>query len=334
MRKCVVGLLLVTLAFAACKESSTEPSVGPPTTMLVLAGGGPAQVGVFGQTVPIAPTVLITDASNRPVPGITVTFALPSGGGTLNSSTQTTGATGTASVVWTLGNTFSTTTLTASAAGLPAVSFAARASAPSTGVLAFNLVDPQGDTLAFAGSGVPRAIDLLSLRGDFKGDSLIVTATFSGPVTFAAEVPNGVGGYLDFDIDDNAATGVPYPNALGTTANLGIEYELDLFGENPTTMAIYSRTAVALIDASGSGNTVTARIPMSLFFNDDGNFSIVGVIGTRDRPTDIFPNAGQTAVRRGIGIASTMSATSDMWQPLSGRTPLLTRRWNRRTGIR
>ena len=321
MRKSLVSLSLVAFALAACKDSN-DPGAGPPTTLLVLAGGA-TQAGVFGQPIPIAPTVLVTDASNRPVPGALVTFTVTAGGGTLNAATQTTGANGNASVAWTMGNTFGNNVLTASVAGLPSVTFNATAIAPAAGVLAFNLIDPPNDTLTLGQTQGPKGIDLLSIRGDYKSDSLIVTATFSAPVVIAAEVSNGLGGFLDFDIDDNAQTGLPFANDYGNTATLGVEYELDFFGQTASSMLFYSLTRVLPVAAAVVGNTVIARIPMSLMAGEDGNFAIAGVFGTRDRATDIFPNAGQTVVRRAIGAASASNELRTL------RAPLLSRGWRR-----
>jgi hypothetical protein len=318
MKKLIGALSLVTLALAACKDS-TEPSLGLPAKLIIQAGGGAPQTGVIGQAVLTAPTVLVTDASNRPVPGVAVTFAITSGGGSLSSTTQTTSSTGVGSVVWTLGNTFGPKTLTATVAGLPPVTFSAVAIAPDAGVLAFNLVDPAGDTLAPPTTTLPPAIDLLSLRGDFKRDSLILTATFSGPVTFGSAAPNAVTGFIEFDIDDNASTGVPsLSNNFGASAAVGGEYLLTFSGSTGTSFTLASQTSSSPVQASFSGSTVVVRVPMSLLGNDDGNFTIVGVIGTIDRPTDIFPNSGQTTVRRGIGVSSTMNVVSDR---LQGPTP-------------
>jgi len=331
MRTSVVGLTVVLFAFAACKESSNDPASGPLTTLLVLAGGA-SQAGVFGQAVPIAPTVLVTDANNRPVPGAAVTFAVTRGGGTVSAASQTTGANGNASVAWTMGNTFGSNMLTATVAGLPPVLFNANAIAPAAGVLAFNLTDPTADTLTLGATTGPPAIDLISIRGDYKSDSLIVTATFSAPVVLGTNVANGLYGYIDFDIDDNAATGIPYTNDFGGSANLGIEYELDFYND-PTSMLFYSLSNTVVVAASAAGNTVTARIPMARVGGDDGNFSIGGVIGTRDRPTDIFPNAGQTTVRRDFGIASTGNIVSSAGRIATRRgTP--GRTWTGRGQIR
>ena len=332
MRKSLVGLSFLVFALDACKESSTDPAAGPPTTLLVLAGGAP-QSGTFGQPVPVAPTVLVTDAKNRPVPGVSVVFAAAKGGGTVNAASQTTGANGNASVVWTLGNTFGDNVLSATVSGLGPVVFTATALAPPAGIVAFTMIDPANDTLTLGVTSGPKAIDLLSVRGDYKSDSLIVTATFGGPVVLAAEVANGLGGYIDIDIDDNTASGLPYTNDFGGSASLGIEYELDFFGDSPNTMILYSLTKAVPVAAAVVGNTVVARVPMALIGSDDGNFSLAGVFGTRERATDIFPNAGQGAVRRSIGVSSILTTSRASSRPQSTRGPL-SAAWKQRTAIR
>ena len=332
MRRSVSSLSLAILAFTACKSDSNDPAAGPPTALLVLAGGAP-QAGVFGQPVAAAPTILVTDANNRPVPGVAVTFAVTRGGGSVSAPSQTTGANGNASVAWTMGHTFGSNLLTATVAGLSPTVFAANAIAPAGGVLAFNLTDPAGDTLTLGAVSGPTGLDLLAIRGDYKSDSLIVTATFSAPVVLGTNVANGLYGYLDFDIDDNAATGLTYTNEYGGSAILGIEYELDFYGD-PTSMFFHSLISPTVtVAASVAGNTVTARIPMARVGGDDGNFSIGGVIGTRDRPTDIFPNSGTTTVRRGFGVAATGNILTDAGR-IGARRGATSRTWRARMGIR
>ena len=302
MKKLIGTASFAVLLLAGCSESS-GPKLGPPANILIQAGGGTPQNAVFGQAVAVAPTVLVTDASNQPLPGIPVTFAITAGGGTLNAPVQTTSATGTASVVWTLGNTFGTKTLTATVAGLAPVTFSATAIAPDAGVLAFNLTDPANDTLGNPSTNVPRAIDLVSLRGDFKRDSLIIVATFSRPVSAQNGSPDQVIGVVEFDIDDNATTGSePFSNFFGASANVRVDYALIYDGGDPANLFLASESFGGPVRASFSGSTITARIPMSMLGNDDGNFTIVGVVGTEDRPTDVFPNSGASTVRRSIGI--------------------------------
>jgi adhesin/invasin len=99
--------------------TATSPVGGQ---MVIVAGNN--QQGSVGQLLPIAPTVLVRTANGTPVPGVVVTFAVATGGGNVIGSRQTTDAAGTATVGgWILGNLPGANTLTASAAGVAAVTF-------------------------------------------------------------------------------------------------------------------------------------------------------------------------------------------------------------------
>jgi len=328
MRKVLVVIGVVALF--ACSDSS-GPSVGPPASLAIVAGGA-AQVGRFGEAVPITPTVLVADANNRPVPNVAVTFAIGAGGGSVASATQTTGANGSASTAWTMANTFGTKTMTATVQGLSPVVFTASAIAPDAGVLAFTLADPAGDTLPNPTGFPPTSHDLVLLRGDFKRDSLILTVTFNGPISAGSASTASIGGYLEIDIDDNSNTGYDViANEFGATAALGIEYELDMFESDGVSLLLYNADSAAVVKASFSGNTLVVRIPMSRLSNDDGNFSLAGVVGNTERPTDIFPNTGQGLVRRGNISATSASSVRAQKSPLLNST-LGSHRWAKLRG--
>jgi hypothetical protein len=314
MRKLVLFAPALAATFAAaCSDSGPSgPKVGPAANVLIQAGA--TQVAVAGQATPIAPSVLVTDANNLPVPGAVVTFTIISGGGSLSGATQTTGPTGVATVTWTLGTTFGVKLLSAGVGALLPVTFAATAIAPDAGVVAFDVTDPANDTLSDAVLGAPQAIDLINIHGDFKRDSLIVTLTFGGPVSPASiEVDNSLAGFIEFDIDDNPATGAAaVSDDYGAASGLGIEYFIELFSSTPTSVVLVSSTTSIPVPASFSENTVTVRIPMSAIGRDDGNFGVVTVLGTLDRATDVAPNSGQLTSRRsvlsgGLGLADRLS---------------------------
>ncbi|MGE3527031.1 MAG: hypothetical protein AB7I33_14000, partial [Gemmatimonadales bacterium] len=71
-----------------------------------------------GGTVAVPPSVVVLDNTGSPVPGVAVTFAVASGGGSLTGGSTSTNASGIATVgSWTLGATPGTNTLTATAGG-------------------------------------------------------------------------------------------------------------------------------------------------------------------------------------------------------------------------
>lgn len=89
-----------------------------PATQLVMASGN-NQTGQVGAALANPFVVEARGANNNPVPGVSVTFAINSGGGSLsNSQSQLTGANGRASVTLTLGTTPGGNTVTAASAGL------------------------------------------------------------------------------------------------------------------------------------------------------------------------------------------------------------------------
>jgi hypothetical protein len=108
-----VGWTLGTNTRLSQQVLATVQGVGAvPFTATVLAGpaaasnltAGNDQTATPGSAVAVTPTVIVRDSYNNPVPGVAVQFAVTRGGGSITGATQTTSATGEASVgQWTLG---------------------------------------------------------------------------------------------------------------------------------------------------------------------------------------------------------------------------------------
>ena len=116
----------------------TAGALTPTSADLVAWLGAPAGLAIAAgdaQTAPAFTTlgdslaVRVTDLGGNPVPGVTTTWSVATGGGTLSSASVTTGADGRAAVLWTLGGTVGGQTVTASAGALGPVTFVANATA-------------------------------------------------------------------------------------------------------------------------------------------------------------------------------------------------------------
>lgn len=107
-------------------------AVSGPAAQLV-DGGGQDQVAPVGTTLREAPRALVTDANGNPVSGVTVRWAVRTGGGQIDAATSTSDSTGRAAMSWTLGAAPGGQTLEASV-GATILTFRA------TGVLASDLV--------------------------------------------------------------------------------------------------------------------------------------------------------------------------------------------------
>jgi hypothetical protein len=88
-----------------------------PGALSVAAGGH--QAAMMGNLVAVAPAVVARNAAGNPIPGITVSFTVTSGGGSVATTSAVTGANGVASAgSWRLGPSADRNTLTATAPDL------------------------------------------------------------------------------------------------------------------------------------------------------------------------------------------------------------------------
>ncbi len=105
-------LIFAADGFASAISSPIALGVGAPASIEMVTGDG--QTAVVGSPVPVAPSVLVKDASGNPVAGVPVNFVVTGGGGTVSGGDQITGSDGTATVgAWKLGKTPGENTLEA-----------------------------------------------------------------------------------------------------------------------------------------------------------------------------------------------------------------------------
>jgi hypothetical protein len=122
--------ILTTLMIAAMPVASVacgdDDPTGPTAETLSKISGDQQQAAK--STALAAPFVVrVLDDDGDPMTGVTVTWAVTAGGGTLSATTTTTAATGNAQVTLTLGAAAGNNTVTATVAGLTAVTFSATA---------------------------------------------------------------------------------------------------------------------------------------------------------------------------------------------------------------
>ena len=117
---------LVSLGLAC---SGTEPP-SPPSQLL--KHDGDQQSWYFNNPLPAPYRVRAMDAHARPAAGITVAWAVTSGGGAVDRVTSTTDTAGVAAATYRLGPSDPLQTVSATVGALPPVTFAASAAAPPT----------------------------------------------------------------------------------------------------------------------------------------------------------------------------------------------------------
>src|SRR5882672_6665560 len=122
--------VLIALAMIDCGggDGGTGPSLGS-----IAVNGGNAQVGAAGAALAESLAVIVKDQAGAPLAGITVTFTIPSGGGTVSPASRVTSA--------------ATQTTNAIAGALPAAAFSSVAQISGAVNIANGTTGPLTDTV-------------------------------------------------------------------------------------------------------------------------------------------------------------------------------------------
>ncbi|HVH68130.1 MAG TPA: Ig-like domain-containing protein, partial [Gemmatimonadales bacterium] len=183
-------------SFGANAETDPDFRLAGAAAQIALNGGN-NQTVTAGTAVPIAPSVIVTDAGGHPVPGQPVTFAVASGSGSITGPTQTTNASGIATVgSWTLAKAAGTNTLTASSDNLTGspVTFTATGTAGNAGSIAANVGDNQTATVGTAVATPPAVIVKDANGNPVSGVSVtFAVASGGGSITGPTPVTNANG---------------------------------------------------------------------------------------------------------------------------------------------
>ena len=164
-----------------------------------------------------------------------------------------------------------------------------------------SIVDPVGDTFGLAGTTqwditgltITRETDGITVRIDFNNDLAL-------PVPGD---PNALVGLVEFDLDQNFATGklgiLDQLRKDGGSTGMGVDAGINIstitadstvtvydMGGNPT-----GRAKVAI-----GGRRLTIRVPSALIGNDDGYLDAAVIVGNGKSPTDFAPQTGHLSL--------------------------------------
>lgn len=245
-------------------------SVGAAASMSKNAGDG--QSATVATPVAVAPSVLVRDQYNNPVPNVSVTFAVTAGGGSITGATPATNASGVATVgSWTLGTTAGPNALSATSGALsgspagftatgapgPATTLAftgqpttAQAGVPITPAVQVSAQDAYGNTVTSYSANVAAAI------GTNPGGS-----TLSGITTTAAA--SGVATFSTLSLDK---TGSGY--TLTATSRSLMGAPSNVFAINPSTTPAGSKSSLTALVASITASTGSTASPITVTVRD------------------------------------------------------------------
>jgi hypothetical protein len=177
----------------------------------------------------------------------------------------------------------------------------ATCSAIGYGAVGVTGTDAAGDTLSNPTGNQTPAFDALGITGRYTSGFMIVVVRFNRSVAAAIHAAgNSIYGFIDFDADENAGTGVPpASNSFGGSATMGSDYMIPIFLTDTASTEIVQTAGFAVIGrvrTHFAGDSMTLFMPLNKF-NNDQNMAMTLIIGTADRPTDLMPNVGTFLLR-------------------------------------
>jgi len=162
--------------------------------------------------------------------------------------------------------------------------------------------DPVGDA-QIGGSGQGSLpVDLVGITAEAVNGNIRLQLEFSKQQPIAppsSGLPNALGGAIDFDVDQNRATGIPgfvdaFRNVLGAQpSRLGVDASIIFSSEEGGLVELLEGGVVRdTVPISFSQNFVEILFPQTLLENPPaGSFIDFAVlVGTDDGPTDTAPN--------------------------------------------
>src|SRR5207253_2154411 len=176
----------------------TFSATGTAGTAATMAANSPtSQSATAGTAVTSPPSVIVKDGNGNPVAQVAVTFAVAPGNGTITGASQTTNASGMATVgSWTLSATAGSNTLTATSGSLTGspVTFTATGTAGAAATIAANSPTSQSAAAGTAVSTPPSAI-VKDANGNPVAQVAVpfVVAPGNGTITGASQTTNGSG---------------------------------------------------------------------------------------------------------------------------------------------
>ena len=287
-------------------------TVGTPMTIASISMT--TQSATAGTTVTTPPSVRVTDAGGNPVSGVTVAFAVATGGGSVTPVTVSTNASGIATLTsWTLGNTAGPNSVSATVSGLAGspVTFNATGTIGAASILVAQSATSQSSTISSAVSAPPSVKVTDAAGNGVSGVSVVFTLASGGgsisPASPATIVTNASG----------IATLTSWTLGVAAGANSVTAASAGLTG-SPITFAATGTVGTATAIASNSVTTQSATAgtvvatPPSVRVTDVGGNPVSGVsvvFTTTTGAGALSPASPATVLTNASGIATLTSWT-------------------------
>jgi hypothetical protein len=245
------GALVVSSA--DCASNRTPTMAGPPPAAITKAAGD-AQTGPVAQPLPTPITVQVSDSQGAAQSGVTVTWVVMTGAGSVGTHSSVTDGSGQASTSWTLGPAAGSNSVSATVTGLPPVTFDATGTPGPAAALSFS-VSPSG---AVAGASFSPAV--VVVEQDAHGNAV---AASQDTVRLSIATGSGAAGAALSGTTSRVASaaGASFANLSIDNAATGYRLSAAATGRTGATSAAFTVTAAAAAAVTmqaGDGQSASA----------------------------------------------------------------------------
>ena len=308
------------------------------TTIALQSGSG--QSGIVGSTLANPLVALVTASDGLGVGGVTVTFAVTSGGGSVGSATAVTTDAGLAQSTWQLGNTVGTQDVTASAGTLAGSPVTYTATARSLAPTKLTVTAQPANATAGATLATVTIVAQTAVGDPASAFTGAVTLTLAGGTSGATlggtTTVNAVGGVATFSNLTVSRSGTSYSlvasssgltNATTNSFDIaaGVAGKLVFTSQPSSSTAGVSVGTLAVTATDQFGNTVTgftglvtlaiASNPGAATLGGTTSANVIAGVATFGSVTLNRPGSGYTLSASATGLAS---ATSDAFDVAVG----------------
>ena len=276
-----------------------------PLPTSIAASSGSGQSALVGATLPNPLVAVVTAADGLGVAGVTVTFAVATGGGSIGTASAVTNAAGLAQTTWKLGSSVGTQTVTATAGSLSGspVTFSATARSLAATKLS---VTAQPATTAAGTNIAPVTIVALTAAGDtassFTGAvTLTIAGGASGATLGGTATTNAVAGVATFTGLQITKSGTGYTLVAASTGITSASTNtFDITPGAASKLAFTSQPASNVAGVSVGSPVVTAQ---DQFGNTATAFTGLVTLSLATNPGS-STISGTTSVNAVAGVAS------------------------------
>jgi hypothetical protein len=209
------------------------------------------------------------------------------------------------------------------------VTLSASCTAIPMGTMVSSVSEAAGDTFPKPTNSPFASHDITTITSRHTPGFFILVIRFGKSIVAGGpDNPAGLWGYVEIDLDENAATGYPAfvdQDEFGGSTAQGVDFGLIFHSIDSVSMIVANlptppspATLAGRVRSRFESDSLTLFLPLNKL-GDDRKFTLSTGLGPADRVSDIGPNSGSVAVQLPASIVAVRSSSATVPRPSGQR---------------